>query len=138
MSQKIYLAARYSRHPEMRQVRDELLARGHQVTSRWIDCHADIVGDFAASLTPEFLNAHPERCSTVGQHDVDDLKAADVVVSFTGGGGKGGRHVEYGMGLALGKRLIVVGPRENVFHALPDVEVVANAEELLALLGVAP
>lgn len=34
---KIYLAARYSRHPEMRVVRDRLEASGHKVVSRWIE-----------------------------------------------------------------------------------------------------
>jgi hypothetical protein len=31
---RIYLVARYSRHPEMRQVQDELVSRGYLVTSR--------------------------------------------------------------------------------------------------------
>lgn len=35
---------------------------------------------------------------------------------------RGGRHVEFGMALAMDKRLVVVGPRENVFHLLPAVE----------------
>jgi hypothetical protein len=44
-------------------------------------------------------------------------------MSFTSaGGGKGGRHVEYGLALGLGKRLIICGPRENIFHTLPQVE----------------
>ena len=45
------------------------------------------------------------------------------MVSFTeGGGGKGGRHVEFGLGLAQGKRMIIVGPREHVFHTADGVE----------------
>lgn len=35
---------------------------------------------------------------------------------------RGGRHVEFGMALAWGLRLIVIGQRENVFHCLPQVE----------------
>lgn len=61
------------------------------------------------------------------QHDWDDVMAADVVISFTeqprtAGGSRGGRHVEFGAALAAGKRCIVVGWRENVFHCLPQVE----------------
>lgn len=119
---KVYLAARYSRHPEMRGYRDELEAMGHKVTARWIDCHTDVVGDFTASFTQEFLNENPEKCEPLGQHDINDLDAADWVISFTGGGGKGGRHVEFGYAVATGKRLMVVGPRENVFHTLASVE----------------
>jgi hypothetical protein len=119
---KIYLASRYSRHSEMRGVRDVLQAVGHTVTSRWIDCHTDVVGDFTASFTQEFLNTSPELSAPLGQHDLDDLTRADAVISFTGSGGKGGRHVEFGYALALGKRMIIIGPRENVFHTLPQVE----------------
>jgi hypothetical protein len=118
---RVYLAARYSRNDEMRGVRDVLTALGYEVTSRWIDLHD---GELEASFTPEVLNDDPERCAILGQHDVDDLMAADTVISFTnaGGGGKGGRHVEFGLALGLGKRLIVVGPREHIFHTLPQVE----------------
>jgi hypothetical protein len=119
---KVYLASRYSRHDEMQGVRDVLAAvHGIEVTSRWIDCHTDVTGDFTASFTQEFLHTNPQDCAPLGQHDIDDLLAADTVISFTGSGGKGGRHVEFGYALALGKRSIVVGPRENVFHTLPDV-----------------
>lgn len=118
----VYLAARYSRNAEMRDYRDDLLALGIKVTSRWIDCHTDVVGDFTASFTQEFLNANPEKCAPLGQHDLDDLDEADCVISFTGSGLKGGRHVELGYALARGKRLFVIGPRENVFHTLPIVE----------------
>ena len=51
-----------------------------------------------------------------------------MLVSFTGdgGGGKGGRHVEHGYAMALGKRIVVVGPREHVFHTDPATEVYAD------------
>jgi hypothetical protein len=121
---KVYLAARYSRHNEMQGVRDVLSALyGIETTARWIDCHTDVVGDFTSSFTVEFLNQYPEKCAPLGQHDVDDLMAADTVISFTSNdGGKGGRHVEFGMAVALRKRLIVIGPREHVFHTLSAVE----------------
>jgi hypothetical protein len=35
----------------------------------------------------------------------------------------GGRHVEFGYGMAKGKRLVLIGERENVFHDHPSVEV---------------
>ena len=55
--------------------------------------------------------------------------AADAVIIFTEIPNTilatGGRHVEFGLALAQGKRVIivspVVSPRENVFHyLLPD------------------
>lgn len=129
----IYLAARYSRNPEMREVRDRLEVLGHKVTSAWIDNHG---GELEKSFTPERLAAEPEFCARFAEVDVGDLLAAEIVVSFTGngGGGKGGRHVEFGLAVATCKRLIIVGPRENVFHCLPQVEVVIDADELVLLL----
>lgn len=118
---KVYLAARYSRNAEMRGVRDVLQALGHKVTSRWIDQHG---GNLLESIVAEKLNAEPEACAHYAHVDLDDLRAADTVISFTseGGGGKGGRHIEFGLALGLAKRLVIVGPRENVFHTLPDIE----------------
>jgi hypothetical protein len=118
----IYLASRYSRNDEMKGIRDVLQALGHKITSRWIDCHPDVVGDFTESFDSEMLNTNPEQCAPLGQHDLDDIDKADTVISFTGFGGKGGRHVEFGYALAKGKKLFIVGPRENVFHTLQQVE----------------
>lgn len=113
----IYLAARYRRHPEMQTIAREIAAAGHVVTSRWI------WGDH------EYLpGVTQERERTwYASEDRADLTVADTVISFTEhpgveSRGRGGRHVEFGMALALGKRLIVIGPRENVFHCLPEVE----------------
>lgn len=118
---KVYLAARYSRNAEMRGVRDVLEALGHKVTSRWIDQHG---GNVPESFVAEKLNAEPEACAKYAYVDLDDLREADTVVSFTSadGGGKGGRHVEFGLAVGFGKHLVIVGPREHVFHTLPDVE----------------
>jgi len=117
----IYLAARYSRNAEMRSVRDILRVLGYEVTSRWIDQHG---GDVLESFVAEKLNSDPEHCAHYGLVDLEDMLAADTIVSFTSAtaGGKGGRHVEFGWGLAAGKRMIVVGPREHIFHTLPQVE----------------
>lgn len=117
---KIYLASRYSRASEMQGVRDVLQALGHTVTSRWIDHHG---GKYHASFAPETLNRDPAACEQVALDDWDDLAIADVCISFTSlDGGKGGRHVEFGLAVALGLRIIIVGPREHVFHTLPVVE----------------
>lgn len=71
------------------------------------------------------------------EQDLYDAGRADAIVSFTGSGGRGGRHVEHGfvMGIALTlrpMRIIVVGPREHVFHCHPDTEVYADFDEFMA------
>ena len=130
---KVYLAARYSRHPEMQGYARMLRHFGVEVTSRWINgSHQSMLN--GEVLGPEreamFESGHPDREAQrreFAQHDWDDVMAADVVISFTEqprtvGNSRGGRHVEFGAALAAGKRCIVVGWRENVFHCLPQVE----------------
>ncbi len=133
MTTAVYLAARFSRNDEMRGVRDVLEAIGYKVTSRWIDLHG---GDQLESAAAEVLNSDPASVAHFGQHDIEDLAAADIVVSFTStdGGGKGGRHVEHGIAIGMGKRLIVCGPRENIFHTLPQVEHYPNWARLVMAL----
>ena len=134
MTTYYYFAARYSRHPEMRAYRDELHAAGDfEVTSRWIDCHNEALEQ---SFTPEALNADPEGRWIYGKHDIEDLESADVLVSFTGngGGGKGGRHIEHGyfLGWYSSARVVIVGPRENIFHCHPGTEVYPDWAAFLA------
>ncbi len=49
-----------------------------------------------------------------------DIAACDLFVTFSEHPGSphvsGGRHVETGMALAMDRRVIVVGPAENIFH----------------------
>lgn len=121
-TRKIYLAARFSRNDEMRGVRDVLQALGYEVTSRWIEDRGGKYGQ--GSFTPGQLNSDREYCAKVAGRDLEDIEAADTMISFTSpdGGGKGGRHVEFGLALGLGKHLVIVGPRENVFHTMLNIE----------------
>lgn len=112
---RIYLAARFARREELREIAEELAKAGARVTSRWLD--ESPLRDW------ELGNA---RAATLAEMDFGDLRSADVCIAFTEGGegpsGRGGRHAELGIALALNLRVIVVGPREHVFHCLPAVE----------------
>jgi hypothetical protein len=119
MMAKIYLAAAYERADEMRGVRDVLEVFGHQVTSRWID--QETSGQTEAAGAAE-LSVDPAAYVKFARKDFEDISAADTVLSFTGAPGRGGHHIEFGIALALGKQLVIVGPRENVFHSLPQVD----------------
>ena len=129
---RIYLAARYSRHPEMQQVARELEGMGYTITSRWIWGSHDIAD---GSIVPG-----ETRAPLWGAEDWEDLVGADICLSFTeppgeaAGRGRGGRHCEHGIALALDKRCIVVGYRENIFHWLEVVEFYATREECFMCL----
>lgn len=118
---KIYLASRYSRREELNRRWHWLEYAGFEVTSRWL------LGDHQVSDSGLSEEAAPEERERFAQEDWDDLAAADICISFTeeprSGHSRGGRRVEFGAALAMGKRCIVIGPRENVFHCLPSVEV---------------
>lgn len=131
MTLKVYLAARYSRHPEMQAYATVLREAGDEITSRWINGSHQVLD---GQLIGTELEASVESGNhgTVSQRmrfateDWNDLTSADIVINFTeqprSANSRGGRHVEFGAALALGLRCIIVGPRENVFHCLPEVE----------------
>lgn len=142
---RIYLAGRYSRREELLGVRDVIEALGGEVTSRWlngdhqIDDQGQPIGDNGEALVEgEGLRSgetfserdRSERAAYLrakfAQDDVEDVELSDMLIAFTeeprSSASRGGRHVELGIALALAKRVIVVGPRENVFCWLPEVE----------------
>ena len=127
---KIYLAARLSLWPQMNQAAAFLERHGHAVTSRWQRRHA------LEPPVPRTEGSNP-LLARFAAEDLEDVDHADAVVLFTESGKHfaGGRHVEAGYALGRGKRLIVFGPRENVFYHLPQVEQAANWDELVRILA---
>ena len=124
----VYFAAGYDRAWEMRQFRDNLQPFGWEVTSRWIDNKPDDkpIGTRDLAVPAEdamgdVLLASSEtyrRARTANLENIEDLTRAGTLLLFTRTPSTtGGRHTELGMALALRKRIIVIGPRENVFQA---------------------
>lgn len=137
---RVYLAARYSRFPEMQGYRAQLAEIGLRVQARWVDGEHEKVDGIATH----------EQAAGFADDDVADLLGADIVISFTEdpegphvGRARGGRHVEFGMAWAARRfrrgtgqtpELFVVGHRENVFHHLPEVKFFDTWPECLAFL----
>lgn len=128
---KIYLMARYSRHPEMQEVAKALEGLGHRVTSRWI------WGEHQASdaqIASGTLGAFERRLAL---EDIEDLNDAHMCIGFSEPlrtPSRGGRHVELGIALACRKYVVVVGGAEHVFHALPQIIHVPNTAVLYDML----
>ena len=127
---KIYLASRYSRREEMLQVSKLLTELGHEVTSRWIHGSHEVPKD---GLSVQYPTEFRQKFAA---EDYEDLCRAEATINFTeeprAKNSRGGRHVEFGASLAMGQKLFVVGPRENVFHCLPQVQAFDTLEELIA------
>ena len=109
---KFYLASSYTRKERMRQIRDELEAMGHRVTSRWLaephDPHVAIGGFTDLAL------------SNMSDRDIEDIQEADILVHFSSDNARGGAIAEFG--ISIGMRLegrdmltILVGDRRNIF-----------------------
>lgn len=110
-----YIAAPYSERELAIATMRRLEVQGVEVTSRWLKV-LDTLSDEHA------------------QNDLDDVARAAVLVALNPEGwgekGTGGRHIEFGYALALGKPILLVGARTNIFHYLRGVNVIDDTEDL--------
>jgi ketosteroid isomerase-like protein len=112
---RAYLAGRFSRRDEFNRYAAALRDAGYVVDARWLVEDHEWYG--------EQDEAAIEAARQFATDDLEDVARADLVFVFTepanpGGRNRGGRHVEYGIALALAKDIVIVGPPENVFHNL--------------------
>jgi hypothetical protein len=111
-TRRVYLAAKYCRKSEMCGYRNELVAMGHAVTSRWINQQDEQCDE--SDPANEDLSKWAYEC-------IEDIDDADAVILFTGGEQSPGRNTECGYAIGTGKPVFIIGPRESVFHHLPNV-----------------
>ena len=76
--------------------------------------------------------------STLARMDEEDVRLADdglvLIAESEGRCVPGGKHVETGIALALGRSVYVIGRRENIFHWHPDVRVFADTGAFLSFI----
>jgi hypothetical protein len=118
---RVYLAANYSRNPEMREIAEMLHASGYFITSRWILGSHEVAYGTVGEATMD-----KKEAVDFAQEDFSDVMAADIVIHFAKpkgheGRDRGGRHVELGIALGRGAQVFHVGPKENIFHGLEHV-----------------
>jgi len=111
---------------------------GIEVTSRWIKGGHQISDDqLNDGLDKRLLGA---RYAT---EDFTDLDRATIAIFFSeeprSTPSRGGRHVELGAALMLGKRCVLVGPIENAFMCLEQIEQYGSWHDaFLALIAELP
>jgi len=133
----VYLAARYSRRKEILGYAEQLKKIGVAITSRWIEGSHQISDDQLGLIDKQLHES--EEAAQLGQRfaieDVTDIANADLFIGFTEEprtvSSRGGRHVELGLALGNGLECWIVGPRENVFHCLPEVRCFSDWPEAL-------
>jgi nucleoside 2-deoxyribosyltransferase len=113
---RCYITAPYPIRADAKAAMLVLADAGIGCTARWI------TQDDSAQLSHAWAQA-----------DLDDVRAADVLVALNppefANAGTGGRHVELGYALALGKALYLVGERTNIFHYHHTVTVCGTLDE---------
>lgn len=132
---KIYLAGMYARRLELSGHAGVLRGMGHAIVCRWLDG-----GDGEDDRDPPHHLARQ-----YAEDDFSDVDAADALVLFgepagesVPGASRGGRFAELGYALAKGKRVYVVGHRENIFCHHPDVWFVESFAMLRLFLAGGP
>ncbi len=108
---RVYVAASCRRKNEAQMVADQLSLTGrHLPVSNW----------HLPSRPPD---DDPARWLDESEMDYRDIQRCDAVVCLTGDkDSKGGRHTEFGIGIGLGKHLIILGMPEQVFHHFRGVQ----------------
>jgi len=125
---RMYLGADYSRKPEISGYAATLRSNGCDITSTWHDVDNDNVAGFG--IGGAVLNVGD--AGLAASRDITDLVKCDMFVLFTTGEvSRGGRHTEYGIALALNKKIVTVGPREHAFHCLLHVDNYKNWDQFL-------
>lgn len=93
--------------------------KSYVISSRW----------HRKAFHPTHMHTEDE-CAAIAQEDYDDIASSDGLVLIAGPDKySGGKFVEAGIAIGLGKPVTVIGRRENMLLWLPSVRVVATAAD---------
>jgi len=112
--------------------------RGYIVECRWLDGAHQLHPEAATIDTTR--DEIPIEASVFALDDLSDIRNCDILLAFTDPPytktNRGGHHVEFGFALGQGTPVVIIGPRENVFHCMPNVVQFKTWEEFIKELTV--
>jgi hypothetical protein len=126
----VYLAARFSRKKEMKELSLRIKKLGIKVTSRWLD----------EEPLPKSVWQQKRFLQNTAAMDANDVFAADTLIRFSDDLSTkkvpskwctGSRLEECGMAHAWGKQIIVVGAIQSLFDRFPQRIILKDETELL-------
>lgn len=134
---RIYLAARFGRAHEMNSYANILRAWGFTVTSEW-----HVPGKPTQENFPKDSEEAIKRNLGIANLDLKGILASTLFICFSEdmsnlpeGATRGGRHAEFGMAVGFEKDIMLVGPREHVFHYLQNVTYYPDIEEWIGAMA---
>jgi hypothetical protein len=114
---KIYVACHSLERGK--QVAEVLELKGHEIVSRWLNEPFNKTGTYSLS----------ER-HRIASMDADDVSSCDCLVLVSGPDKySGGKFVEAGIAMGLGKRVVVLGFRENMLLYHPGIQEIEQISE---------
>ena len=115
---KVYLASRFTNRNFVKAFASKVLTM--RCTAR--DPHIEFVQTWTEEPVLTVMESGLQK--ELAYRDLHDLDEADAIFILTEGCElvPGGMHFEAGYAYASGKRIVVIGPRVNVFYHLGDVE----------------
>lgn len=119
---KVAIGASWHRKTDMRAVADELRLLGVNVVSRWLE-EPDNAPNSGGYIRDRALA------------DLADVRDCDYFVRFVSSTQTGGHLVEMGYALALGKTVIVVGGKQNIYDHLLQIRHARNLDDLKRLVS---
>lgn len=124
----VYVSARYEDRQKARELRALLECyRDVRVKSSWLDGPDQPMSSLGG-----------EQAFKAATSDIEEIGQADVFVRLNPVGGDrsgtGGRHVEFGIALAFGLPVVLVGERMNVFDYLTGVLLVGPQESVISVV----
>ncbi len=124
---RIYLASNWQSQARIRAMREVIEGLGHEVVSGWLD---------ETQTAQSLASTTPEEARIFAYRDMGEIMSCDLLIIDTQEEStSGGREVEYGVAMALGKPMWLVGPNRNIFHSIPRrqydtwEEVIGDLEE---------
>jgi nucleoside 2-deoxyribosyltransferase len=127
---KVYLASQYHMKEQTRQYAKDLHAARLECTSDWLlEPH---------EASSKLVSLHTDLKEQYAAQDLYDILRADAFVVFSVSETteivRGGMVFETGFAYAQRKPVIVCGPKQCIFHFLPDIRQVETWPEALAIL----
>ena len=130
---KIYLASNYYNYLLMESYRVQLEHEGYEVVSTW---HIDV--DLKLDSTIRKKNMSKKNKGTLDDHasrDLYEIDACDIFVMDSSCVTEtGGRQVEMGYAMGIGKIIYIIGSAENIFYHLWFVNTCTNFSDMLSKL----